>query len=154
MSRRRLHTVLATHGRLAALALAGLLMAVFVTGCRTSAEPTPAPTITPVAGTPVVPPAFPFIFAGDYFVDEKPGPAGQKIFARVGGTRSSVAETFSGTYRNVIIGPSAPEDQKGLVSFYLGDPDGSPVKAEETYEFTLVAQPLNVQLDLHFPNLP
>jgi hypothetical protein len=139
----------------ATLAVLTLFMAAAMSGCRTAdARPTPSPTSVPATGTPLVPPAFPFIFAGDYFVGGQPGPAGQKIFARVGGTRSSVAETFDGTYRNVIIGPSAPEDQRGLVSFYLGDPDGTPVKADETYEFTLVAQPLNVQLDLHFPVLP
>ena len=143
--------------RFTALALLSALLLAAV-ACDGSKAPTPTPVPT-VAGTatptiPSGPPAFPFVFAGKFTVAGKPGPAGQKIFARIGGARSPVAETDDGTYRNIIIGPSRPEDQKGDIAFFLGDPDGKTVKAAETYTFRLVAQPTTLELDLSFPSLP
>jgi hypothetical protein len=109
---------------------------------------------TPTTGITDGPPSFPYIFAGKYTVAGKPGPAGQKIYARIGGARSPVANTLDGRYNNVIIGPAFAEDQNGDIAFYLGDPDGPSVKANETYKFNVISQPLNVDLDLNFASLP
>jgi hypothetical protein len=65
-----------------------------------------------------------------------------------------VAETGDGTYRNVILGPARPEDQKGEIAFFLGDPEGKIVQARETYPFQVIGQPQTVELDLTFPSLP
>ncbi len=142
---------------LAALVLlaASLLAAV---GCGGAGTPKPTAVVIPrdtaTAIPPASPPAFPLIFAGTFTVAGKSGQAGLKIFARIGGTRSAAAETFDGTYRNIIIGPSRPEDQKGDIAFFLGDPDGKTVQAAETYTFRMVGQPTTLVLDLSFPSLP
>ena len=143
--------------RLAAVALLPALVLAFV-ACGGDKAPTatPVPTAasTPAATVPSGPPAFPFIFAGKFTVAGQPGPAGLKIFARIGGTRSSVAETFAGTYRNIILGPSNPNDQKGDIAFFLGDPNGVTVQAAQTYTFRMVGQPTTLELDLTFASLP
>ncbi len=100
------------------------------------------------------PPALPLIFAGKLTVNGQPGPAGVKIFAQVGKAQSPVADTFAGTYRNIILGPNEPADQKGDITFYLGEPGGKTIKAKETYRFRMVGEPTVVELDLSFPGLP
>ena len=116
--------------------------------CGGKPEATPTPQAIPA------PPAFPFIFSGKFTVDGRPGPAGVKIFARIGTAKSPLAETIEGRYRNVILGPADPVNQRGAIAFFLGDPDGKTVQAKETYAFRLVGQPTNVELELTFPGLP
>ena len=137
--------------RLTALALAMLLLAALAfAGCNKDKTPTPVPTATPIPA----PPAFPLIFAGSLTVNGHPGPAGVKIFAQIGAARSLVADTYEGGYRNIILGPSDPANQKGDIHFFLGEPGGKTVEAKQTYPFKMVSQPENVTLDLEFPALP
>ena len=100
------------------------------------------------------PPSFPYIFQGEFEVDGKPGPAGVPMFARIGSAKSPSISTGSGTYRNIIIGPLTPNDVEADVEIFLGDPDGSTVKADQAFEFTSVSVPATYECDLSFPRLP
>ncbi len=100
------------------------------------------------------PPSFPYIFHGQFEVDGEPGPAGVPMFARIGIAKSPLIATGAGTYRNIIIGPLIPDDIEAEVELFLGDPDQSSVKADQTFKFTRVSAPTTYECDISFPRLP
>ncbi len=137
-------------GALATLALAVLTALALAGAACGGAAATATPALTAIPG----PPAFPLIFSGKFTVGGKPGPAGLPIFARIGDARSPLTNTGSGTYNNIILGPSDPASQSGKVEFFLGNLDGITVRASQTYRFQVKSQPTNVTLDLNFSELP
>ena len=100
------------------------------------------------------PPAWPYIFQGSATVDGNPAPAGIPVFARIGSSRSLVAETLEGRYLNIIVGPTTVEDLGHSITFHLGDPDGTSIQARETFDFEPPPQITNFGLDLSSPRLP
>ena len=100
------------------------------------------------------PPSFPYIFQGQFEVDGKPGPAGATMFARIGAAKSPSVSTGAGTYRNIIIGPLTTDDVDAVVEIFLGDPEQSTVKADQTFKFTTVGVPTTYDCDISFPRLP
>jgi hypothetical protein len=123
-------------------ALATLALLALACGGKTTS--TAAPT----------PPSAPYIFSGNFTVAGAPGPAGITIYAQIGNARSPLAATGEGTYRNVILGPANPEDQKGEIKFYLSKQGAGTVQAAETYPFQFLSQPRSVDLSLTFASLP
>jgi hypothetical protein len=117
-------------------------------GCGGKAATTASPT------PPTNPPSAPYIFSGRFTVAGAPGPAGISIHAQIGSARSPLAATGDGTYRNVILGPANPEDQRGDVKFYLSKQGAGTVEAAETYPFKFLSQPTSVELSLTFASLP
>ena len=124
------------------------LIALMASACGDKTAPTAAPT--PPAG----PPSAPYIFSGVFTVAGTPGPAGISVYAQIGNARSPLAATGEGAYRNVILGPANPEDQKGDIKFYLLKQGAGTVQAAETYPFQFLAQPRSVDLSLTFASLP
>ena len=77
------------------------------------------------------------------------------MFARLGNGRGPVNNAIrTGEFINVSITPPSPDDVGEEITFYIGDPDGRSVQAEETYVFLATSQPLIIQVDLTFPELP
>ena len=138
-----------------AVKLIGLALLILALAAACGGKEGPAATHTPPPGLPPGgPPAWPYIFRGDATVAGKPIPAGIPIFARMGSSRSQVAETLEGRYLNIIVGPTTVEDLDRKITFHLGDPDGADVQAKETFDFESLSQITNFELDLSFPRLP
>ena len=134
------------------LIIAALLVAVIL-GCTSDVEPTPydRDLFTPITG----PPPSPIIFAGKFTVAGEPGPADQTIYAEFIHGGSGNSTTLEGEYVQLILGPVSVDDiEHGVIGFYLGTRDGDHVKADQTWEWSAVAQPTNQVLDLSFPHLP
>lgn len=111
----------------------------------------PAPPIDPEAG----PPALPFIFSGNYYVDGELGPEGQSVYVKLITSRSQIGTTREGgVYPAIAHGPVSEQDWGTPFIFCLGTPDGSAVPAEETFEYENLGRINNVNLDLHFPRFP
>ena len=122
-------------------------------GCTSDVEPTPydRDLFTPITG----PPPSPIIFAGKFTVAGEPGPADQTIYAEFIHGGSGNSTTLEGEYVQLILGPVSVDDiEYGVIGFYLGTRDGDHVKADQTWEWSAVAQPTNQVLDLSFPHLP
>jgi len=138
-----------------AVKLIGLALLVLALAAACGGKEGPAATHTPPPGLPPGgPPAWPYIFRGNATVAGNPIPAGVPIFARIGSSRSPVAETLEGRYLNIIVGPTTVEDLDSKITFHLGDPDGVGVQAKETFDFESLPQMTNFEFDLSFPRLP
>lgn len=122
-----------------------------------SSEVMSCPAIEPPGPLPDSPPALPYIFQGNYYIDGEPGPGGVKIWAQMARSRSNPSETFDdGRYFNVIVGPLHPDDYDTPFVFCIGEPDGDSVMASSTpipYEQKGTFHTLE-DLRVDFPRLP
>jgi|TARA_B100002003_G_C14012689_1_gene488596 hypothetical protein len=106
------------------------------------------------SGNTLSPPGWPVIFQGSAKVNGKDIPAGIQIFAKLGDHRSLIAETESGTYKNIVIGAEKNSDFGEFITFHIGSPDNKSVKSKEKYKMLKSSEPTTIRLDLNFPKLP
>ena len=99
-------------------------------------------------------PGWPVIFQGFAKINGKDIPAGIQIFAKLREHRSLIAETESGTYKNVVIGAEKDSDYGEFITFHIGSPDSNSVKSKEKYKMLKSSEPTIIRLDLNFPKLP
>tara|TARA_B110000014_G_C20046499_1_gene544199 strand:- start:419 stop:817 length:399 start_codon:yes stop_codon:yes gene_type:complete len=99
-------------------------------------------------------PGWPVIFQGFAKVNGKDIPAGIQIFAKLGDHRSLIAETESGTYKNVVIGAEKDSDYGKFITFHIGSPNSKSIKSKEKYKMLKSGEPIIIRLDLNFPRLP
>jgi hypothetical protein len=116
----------------------------------------PALVENPVRGNEPLgpPPALPNLFTGTAYVDGEPVPAGEWIYVKLTTSRSHPVKILeNGEFRDLIHGPVSDLDAQVDFVFCLGDPEGTPVKSIETFEFK--NEPFLVRdVELNFPMLP
>lgn len=128
-------------------------IAVVAVACSSS-DPTPTATATP-DNLAVLPVYVPYVFSGNFTVAGEPGPKDTRMFARLGDGRGPFNDAIrTGEYLNVSVTAGDATDLGKEITFYIGDPSGPTVQAEETYTYTLKTLPEFVELDLTFPRLP
>ncbi len=105
------------------------------------------------SGTASAQPPFPIIYEGIAIIGDGPAPDGTRITARVGRAESRPVEVKNGRYSSLVVDPSLEYTEAsevvGLVIQFFADG----VRAAETDVFR-EGTFLEVELDLHFPELP
>ena len=147
---------------LQAPAAAAAIAIVAIAAACGSSEPVPSCLSTGLpAGyefrpPPGFPPSFPYIFNGRFAVEGAPGPRGVPVFARLGDQISPINETdVDGEYGQIILAPAKDSEVGRDVVFYIGEPEGENVRANEKCRFEHpVGAPTNITFDISFDRLP
>ena len=101
------------------------------------------------------PPPLPYIFYGNFTIDNNPGPAGIKIFAQIIDGGSPISVTENGSYRHIILSPVSQKDlDHGIIHFYLGNREGNYVESDQIFKIKKIDNPTTINLDLNFSNIP
>ncbi len=101
------------------------------------------------------PPSLPNLFTGTAYVNGEPVPEGELLYVKLTTSRSHpVTIREDGSFNNIIHGPVSDLDQGVPLTFCLGDPEGTAVRASETIEFDGNEPFKVVEVELNFPMLP
>ena len=100
------------------------------------------------------PPSLPNIFTGTAYVNGAPAPEGELLYVKLVTSRSHPVNILEGgKFKELLHGPVSDLDVGEPFVFCLGDPEGTAIKADET--FGLYDEPFKmIELELNFPMSP
>lgn len=100
------------------------------------------------------PPAFPYVFMGNAYVNGAPIKEGTVIRAVFGDSFSGPADTLEGKYMNLIVVPNDNNDASQKITFEIINSAGATSKAKEDHKYEILNEPSIVNLVLNFSKYP